>query len=78
MLLNLDLSHFHLGLVVGENPLCYNQGLLCEFGYHQFFGDSKILGFVLGAGVGLGNFKAKDPDLVWDVQVGLAVKIWQR
>lgn len=78
MLLNLDLSHFHLGLVVGENPLCYNQGLLCEFGYHQFFGDSKILGFVLGAGVGLGNFKAKDPDMVWDVQVGLAVKLWQR
>lgn len=78
MLLNVDRSHFHLGLVVGENPICYNQGLLIEFVYHQFFGRSKRFGFVLGTGVGLGNFKATDPDLIWDVQAGLAVKLWQR
>lgn len=78
MLLNFDTSHFHLGLVFGENPVCYNYGLLCEFVYHQFFGDTKRFGFVLGAGVGPGNFKAKDPDLVWDVQLGFAVKLWQR
>ena len=78
MLLNIEASHFHLGMAFGENPLCYNYGLLCEFVYHQVFGDYRPFGFVLGAGVGPGNFKAKDPDLVWDVQVGFAVKLWSR
>lgn len=76
--LTLDANHFHLGVVFGENPLCYNYGLLCEFVYHRFFGYSQRFGFVLGAGIGIGNIKKNSPDFVWDVQVGFAVKLWQR
>lgn len=70
-----DYDHFNTGLVIGENPLCYNQGLLIEFVWHHYFYDLPMIGFFVGAGLGLGNFKAKRPDLIWDVQVGLAIKI---
>ena len=36
-----DRDHVSMGVVYGENPLCYNQGVLLEFVWHRYFGNSR-------------------------------------
>ena len=56
-------------------------GLDCTFSY--YFGDSTRFGVFLGGGMGItspfGYFAGKDTvstELTWDVNVGIAVKLW--
>ena len=67
-----------MGVVYGENPLCYNQGVLLEFVWHRYFGNSRRIGMFAGGGVGLGDFGANEPAFVWDAQIGISIKLWQR
>lgn len=78
MRMSIEENHVLMGFVFGENPLCYNYGLLFEFVYRRYFGASKRFGFLLGGGAGFGNIKRARPELVWDVQLGFSVKLWQR
>lgn len=73
-----DRDHVSMGVVYGENPLCYNQGVLLEFVWHRYFGNSRRIGMFAGGGVGLGDFGANEPAFVWDAQIGISVKLWQR
>lgn len=72
-----DSDHYSVGLVYGENPQCFNRAVLIEFVWRHYFGDSQIVGVFAGAGAGLGDFKAKEPAFVWDVQAGISIKLWQ-
>ena len=71
-----DRDHVSMGVVYGENPLCYNQGVLLEFVWHRYFGNSRRIGMFAGGGVGLGDFGANEPAFVWDAQIGISVKIY--
>lgn len=73
-----DRDHVSMGVVYGENPLCYNQGVLLEFVWHRYFGNSRRIGMFAGGGVGLGDFGANEPAFVWDAQIGISIKLWQR
>ena len=73
-----DRDHVSMGVVYGVNPLCYNQGVLLEFVWHRYFGNSRRIGMFAGGGVGLGDFGANEPAFVWDAQIGISVKLWQR
>ena len=73
-----DRDHVSMGVVYGENPLCYNQGVLLEFVWHRYFGNFRRIGMFAGGGVGLGDFGANEPAFVWDAQIGISVKLWQR
>ena len=73
-----DRDNVSMGVVYGENPLCYNQGVLLEFVWHRYFGNSRRIGMFAGGGVGLGDFGANEPAFVWDAQIGISIKLWQR
>lgn len=75
MRFSFDRNHYNVGLVYGETPLCYNQAMLVEFVWRHYFGD--LFGVFAGAGGGVGDFRSKEPKFVWDVQLGISIKLWQ-
>ena len=67
-----------LDVAIGETPVVINKGFLVEVTYEHFFGKRKRIGAFGGIGYSLGNFKATDPEIDWDFQIGLAFKLWSK
>lgn len=67
-----------LNVAIGETPLVVNKALACELTYEYFFGNRQRVGLFGGLGFTLGNFKATDPVIDWDFQVGIAFKLWTK
>lgn len=67
-----------ISLAFGETPIMANYGLLAEFEYEHWFGDSGRFGVFGSVGFGLGDTEDKDGKFIGDIAVGIAVKLWQQ
>ena len=82
---NQDLT---IGFSVGETPVMKNGTINTDLTYSYFFGNRKLYGFFAGAAIGVGNlketFKARSEyepfpgKFVWDLHIGVSIKLWQR
>lgn len=68
---------FRLDIGFGESPIVFNKGMVCDFVYEHFFGETQRFGVFGGVGFSLGDFKAKDPVIDWNIQAGVSVKLWR-
>lgn len=80
-------SDFTIGLTYADSPLQKGGILMIDLTYSVFFGHSKRIGLFLGGGGGIGkvNELMKDygyswsevkPNFIWDVNGGIAIKLW--
>ncbi|MDD6869567.1 MAG: hypothetical protein PUE25_10530 [bacterium] len=51
--------------------------LAAQFEWDHFFGDAKRFGVFGAVGFGFGDLDADEPDLLWDVTVGVSIKIFK-
>ena len=70
-------SDLTIGATFTESPAVTNYAIMLDFTWSKYFGSSRRFGFFVGAGFGPGNTKRKEPEWMWDVNVGLAIKLWQ-
>ncbi|MDE5987508.1 MAG: hypothetical protein K2H16_09585 [Prevotella sp.] len=79
-------QQFDFGITYSETAVIAGGAITCDLGYRYFLGRARRLGFFGGMGFGVGNVKdcfkeryenEKFPGkFVWDVQVGVCVKIF--
>lgn len=76
---------FDFGISFAETPVVCGGALNLDLGYHYFLGRRKTFGFYGGLGLGVGNLKGffrstedkVEGKFLWDVQLGIAIKLWQ-
>lgn len=69
---------FDISVAFGETPLVPNYGVLVQFEYEHWFGDSGRVGVFGSAGLGLGDTKNKNGEFIWDLAAGITIKLWQK
>lgn len=69
---------FSFGLAFGETPIIKNYGVMTNFEYQHWFGETGRYGLFGSVGLGLGDTKDKNGKAIWDVSAGIAIKLWQR
>ena len=68
---------FTFGLSFAETPAVENYAMMVDLTWSKFFGESRRFGIFIGTGIGLGNMERKDPEIMWDANVGITFKLWQ-
>lgn len=76
------------GFSYAETPVTKGGALNFDMGYTHFFGDREVFGLFGGLGLGVGNLKDYFKSIgemegaklkfVWDIQIGIAFKLWQK
>lgn len=66
-----------IDLVVGRTPLCSDIALMAQFEWDHWFGYSRRFGVFGALGVGLGELDNDSPKVLWDVSLGVAIKIFK-
>lgn len=76
---------FTLGVSYAQTPQLYDKVMGLDGTFSFYFGDSTRFGVFVGGGAGVtspfGYITGDDPDdveLTWDVNVGIAIKLWTR
>ncbi len=71
-------QEFDWGVTISETPVCEGYALDMDLVYTYYFSRSKRFGFFVGAGFGGGNLEGSTDDFefLWDIQVGLSVKLF--
>ena len=78
-------SDFTLGVSYAQTPQLYDKVMGLDGTFSFYFGNSTRFGVFIGGGAGVtspfGYITGNDPDdveLTWDVNVGIAIKIWNK
>lgn len=66
-----------LDFVAGKTPLCSDVAIMLQLEWDHWFGYSRRFGTFVALGVGLGELDAESPKVLWDVSVGVAMKIFK-
>ena len=69
---------FNASLSFGETPTIKNYGLMVDVQYDHWFGEKGIFGIFGSLGAGWGDTKDPEGRFIWDLSVGIAVKLWQK
>lgn len=67
-----------LDVTLGETPLVINKAVHFGLNYEYYFGEKTIFGIFGGLGVSFGNLEAKEPEIDWDFQIGIGIKLWSK
>lgn len=84
----MEQSDFTIGLSYAETPVKEGGVVSLDFDYSYFFGDAKRFGFFVGGSAGVGEVRdiLKSTDynndnepgcFMWDLRLGLSIKLWQ-
>ncbi|MCC8039413.1 MAG: hypothetical protein LIP02_14985 [Bacteroidales bacterium] len=65
-----------IDITVGQSPLCHDIGIMGSFSLGYFFGRTKRFGVKGTLGVGGGNLDQDEIKFLWEVGVGVVVKLW--
>ncbi len=65
-----------IDITVGQTPVCHDIGIMGSFSMGYFFGDTKRFGVKGTLGVGGGNLDQDEMKFIWEVGVGIIVKLW--
>lgn len=66
-----------LSLIVAKTAYYSDPTIGAQFEWDHFFGESKRVGVIGSVGFALGDLDADEPDILWDVTIGFAVKIFK-
>ena len=74
-----DGQDFTWSMNYANSPQSQKGSLNMEFGYAWFFGDKQLYGVFAGAGFGITEHDTdkKRTKVLWNLEVGFAVKLWQ-
>lgn len=72
-----SLNILSIDLVVGRTPLCEDVAIMAQFEWDHFFGEAKRFGVFGAVGFGFGELDRDEPKILWDVSLGVAVKLYQ-
>lgn len=73
-----DNSHdLTFGVTYTETPAVTNGAVMVDATWSKYFGGSKRIGLFIGGGIGIGDLDDDDGEFMWDVNVGIAIKLWQ-
>lgn len=74
-----DGQDFTWSMNYANSPLCKKGSLNMEFGYAWFFGDRQLYGVFAGGGFGITEHDTnkKKAKILWNLEFGFAVKLWQ-
>lgn len=65
-----------IDITVGQNPVCHDIGIVGSYSLGYFFDESKRFGIKGTLGVGAGNLDQDEAKFIWEVGVGLIIKLW--
>jgi hypothetical protein len=74
--LGLCFQDFAFDMRFGNTNLSPNYGLMVDLTYDWYFVDNLGIAFV--AGLGFGDTKKKEPDVIWNLGIALSFKLWSR
>lgn len=78
---------FTIGICYSETPVIDNGALMVDLTYSYFFGRKMIFGIFGGGGIGMGKVNEMTVDeegntkggkFLWDLNIGIAVRLWQK
>ena len=72
----LCIKDFAWDLRFGNTGLCPNYGLMTDISYDWYFTEKFGVSAIVG--LGLGDTKKNDPDLIWTWGISFSYKIWNR
>ncbi|MBR5102639.1 MAG: hypothetical protein IK092_05900, partial [Muribaculaceae bacterium] len=70
-------SDLTFGITFTESPAVTNNALMLDLTWSKYFGENRRFGVFIGAGGGLGDMRDEDGKFMWDVNIGIAFKLWK-